>query len=279
MAHVFGFCNVAVMPVRSEPTHRGEQVTQLLYGEKAIILDNNNKGWVRICCAHDKYEGWCRQSQLTDITPKEFNKPTRHMSSSHNGRILFEDSGMAIPLGSELMGLKHGNLRAANTYGYFKGKKLVAAKLIATETLLKEAILNYLHAPYLWGGRSASGLDCSGLTQMAFKLCNCPIPRDASQQVLKGEPVEFLETGKCGDLAFFGDKDDRIDHVGMLLDNQTIIHCTEVAGRVVIDRIDLEGIISVSMKRRTHKLRYVKRILGADATDEKPKPVQHKLLL
>jgi hypothetical protein len=269
MTPVFGFCNVAIMPVRSEPTHRAEQTTQLLYGEKAIILETNTKGWARILCVHDNYEGWCRQPQLTNITPKEFNKATKYLSATHNGKLLFEDSDMAIPLGSEMFGLKAGHLRAANAWGYFKGKKLEFAKVEPTGELLKQAVLHYLHAPYLWGGRSVAGLDCSGLTQMAYKLCNYPIPRDASQQALKGTAVEFLEMAKCGDLAFFADKDERINHVGMLLDNKTIIHCTEVVGRVVIDKIDLSGIISVSLKRRTHTLRYVKRMVGDAAPTEK----------
>ena len=269
MTPVFGFCNVAIMPVRSEPSHRAEQTTQLLYGEKAIILETNVKGWARIMCVHDSYEGWCRQAQLTNITPKEFNKPTKYLSASHNGKLLFEDNEMAIPLGSELTGLKAGHLRAANSYGFFKGKKLTIAEVTATEDLLKTAILNYMHSPYLWGGRSLSGLDCSGLTQMAYKLCNFPIPRDASQQALKGAQVEFLEMARCGDLAFFADKDERINHVGMLLDNKTIIHCTEIVGRVVIDKIDLSGIISVSLKKRTHTLRYVKRMINPETTQEK----------
>ncbi len=270
MTPVFGFCNVAMMPVRSEPTHRAEQTTQLLYGEKAIILETNVKGWARILCAHDNYEGWCRQPQLTNITPKEFNKATKYISSTHNGKLFFEETDMYLPLGSELTGMKTGHVRAANAWGFFKGKKVAIAEVVATEELLRTAIMNYIHAPYLWGGRSINGLDCSGLTQMAYKLCNHAIPRDASQQALKGANVEFLEMARCGDLAFFADKDERINHVGMLLDNKTIIHCTEVVGRVVIDKIDLGGIISVSLKKRTHTLRYVKRMINLETAQEKP---------
>ncbi len=279
MTPVFGFCNVGMMPVRSEPTHRAEQTTQLLYGEKAIILETNAKGWARILCAHDNYEGWCRQPQLTNITPKEFNKATKYISSTHNGKLLFEDTDMLLPLGSELTGLKTGHVRAANAWGFFKGKKVAIADVAATEDLLRTAVMQYIHAPYLWGGRSVNGLDCSGLTQMAYKLCNHIIPRDASQQALKGANVEFLEMARCGDLAFFADKDDRINHVGMLLDNKTIIHSTEVVGRVVMDKIDLGGIISVSLKKRTHTLRYVKRMINLETAQEKPAGAVTQLLL
>jgi cell wall-associated NlpC family hydrolase len=144
--------------------------------------------------------------------------------------------------------------------GKFKGKKYAIKKMELNADTLKAAALKYMHAPYLWGGRSIAGIDCSGLTQMAFKLCNSAIPRDASQQAQEGKLVDFLQHAQCGDLAFFDEKD-RITHVGLLLDNQTIIHATGTSGRVVIDRIDQGGIISISLKKRTHHLRMVRRYL------------------
>jgi cell wall-associated NlpC family hydrolase len=116
-----------------------------------------------------------------------------------------------------------------------------------------------MNAPYQWGGRSIAGVYCSGLTQMAFKLCNRKLPRDASQQALEGETVDFLQHGQCGDLAFFDNPDGKINHVGILLDNQSIIHATDAAGRVVIDKIDPGGIISTMFRKRTHNLRMVRR--------------------
>ena len=98
---------------------------------------------------------------------------------------------------------------------------------------------------------------------MAYRLCNLRIPRDASQQANEGQLVDFLQNAQCGDLAFFDEKEGRINHVGILLDNQNIIHATETSGRVVIDRIDQGGIISIALKRRTHNLRLVKRMITA----------------
>ncbi len=114
---------------------------------------------------------------------------------------------------------------------------------------MRIAAMKYLYAPYQWGGRSIAGIDCSGLTQMAFRLCNHPIARDASVQATEGELVDFLQHAQCGDLAFFDDKEGKIVHVGILLDSQTIIHATDTAGHVVIDRIDPGGIISISHEK------------------------------
>lgn len=92
-------------------------------------------------------------------------------------------------------------------------------------------------------------------------MAGVPIVRDASQQALTGHTIDFLPEARAADLAFFDNAEGRITHVGILLDFQTIIHATDTSGRVVIDKIDNGGIISISLKRRTHNLRLVKRIL------------------
>jgi len=257
----YAFCNVPVMPLRSESNHQSEQCSQLLFGEKVEIIEVNNKDWAHVQVAWDGYKGWCKQSQLALIPKKEYRKEVKYLAAGHTDKLVMPEGEMWLPLGSELTWLKGGKVKPVNEVGKFKGKKLKLKKAVADCEALKNAAIQYLHAPYQWGGRSIAGIDCSGLTQMAFKLCNITIPRDASQQVQEGLLVDFLQHAQCGDLAFFDNREGKIVHVGILLDNQTIIHATDTSGRVVIDRIDQGGIISVSLRKRTHNLRMVKRII------------------
>ncbi|MFI5384259.1 MAG: NlpC/P60 family protein, partial [Methanosarcina thermophila] len=236
-----------------------EQVNQLLFGERAEVLEIDDHDWARIRSEWDMYEGWCKASQLTFIPRKEYHRGAKSVSGRHNDKLQFADSDMWLPIGSDLLGMKNNKIALANKAGTFKGKKLTSKKMILDEASIKEAALQYLHAPYLWGGRSIAGIDCSGLTQMAYKLCGRALPRDSSQQANEGEMVHFLQHAHCGDLAFFDNKEGKITHVGLLLDNQTILHASETSGQALIDRIDQGGIISILQKKRTHNLRFVKR--------------------
>jgi gamma-D-glutamyl-L-lysine dipeptidyl-peptidase len=258
----YGYCNVSIMPVKTEPSHRAEQCNQLLYGEKVEIIEVNKNDWVHIQSAWDGYKGWCKFSQLAKIIKREFRKDVKYLAGSQADKLVLPTGVIWLPLGCELAGLKGGKITPYNEAGKYKGKKLALKDLVLNAENFTTAAKNYLHAPYQWGGRSTAGIDCSGLVQMALKLCNYPFPRDADQQAHQGELVDFLQNAQCGDLAFFDNKDGKIVHVGLLLDNQTILHATDAAGRVVIDRIDQAGIISTSLRIRTHNLRFVKRILN-----------------
>ena len=255
----FAYCNTTVAPMRSEPGHRAEQVNELLFGDRVEILEMNDKDWAKIRCEWDGYEGWCKASQLAIITRKAYQKQNKALTARHTDKLVFEKSEMLLPLGADLFPLKGGKVTIGIEQGKYKGKKLDVSTLNPEAEAIKEAAMQYLNAPYVWGGRTIHGVDCSGLTQMAYKLCGKAIPRDAAKQAEVGETVDFLQHTHCGDLAFFDNPEGKIVHVGIILDEHTIIHATDTAGRVVIDRIDQGGIISISQRKRTHNLRLVKR--------------------
>ena len=256
-AHVI----VPVMPVRPEPSHRAEQSTQLLFGEKVDILEVNAKDWARIISSYDEYPGWCKLSQIKIVSRKENRKQTKHIITNDASKLITATGEMWLPAGSELTGIKGTKVPLQNETGSFKGKKAVIADLKATPDALKMAAMQFLYAPYQWGGRSRAGIDCSGFTQLVYKLNNHKLPRDAYQQANFGTIVDFLQASQTGDLAFFDDKDGKIIHVGMILDQNNIIHASDASGCVAIDKIDQGGIVSVVHKKRTHKLRLVKRMI------------------
>ena len=172
-----------------------------------------------------------------------------------------------ILLGSSLPGFHRGDLRLMSDQYYFDGAVTESSpfdsitsqqdRLKAKQGIISDATM-YLNAPYMWGGRSLFGIDCSGLVQVVYKLKKIKLLRDASQQATQGEPVSFISETEPGDLAFFDDEGGNIIHVGLMADKTRIIHAS---GKVRIDTIDHEGIYNMDEKRYTHKLRLIKRII------------------
>lgn len=255
----YAVCNVSVAPLKAEPTHRSEQVSQLLFGERAEIIEIEKNGWAKIICEWDEYIGWVRESQLTQMPYKEYKKPLHHINLTNKDCIETPDGKFFLSPGSSLFQLRKKIFLWNKNY-HFKGekKKLKLAK--KSGDTVKKLALQFIGSPYQWGGRNLMGIDCSGLTQVVYKMMNIGIPRDACQQAEMGHTVSFLQEARCGDLAFFDNAEGKITHVGILLDNDTIIHVAESGGQVVIDKIDNGGIISKNLKKRTHTLRIIKRI-------------------
>ncbi len=260
MTPQFAVCTVYAAPLRASATHRAEQVSQLLFGEAVRILEEGEKGWWLVRCLWDGYEGWCTAGQFTRISTEMARAGAPFLVTSAKSMLVFEEGHeMALPLGAALW-----TGRTDISAGIFRGRKERVSALAAGGRCPVTEALRYREAPYVWGGRTPAGIDCSGLVQMAFKLCGTALPRDASQQAEGGETVDFLQHARRGDVAFFDNEEGRIIHVGLLLDGAHILHATDTSGRTVIDRIDGEGIVSVHLRRRTHRLRLIRRF-GKDS--------------
>lgn len=253
---MFGICNLAIVPIRFEPSDRSEQVSQLLFGEFFKILEETPK-WSKIETAFDQYQGWIDNKQFQKISENQFIELSETPEVLSSDLIEYitnpENELIAIPLGSSLSFLSHENINLKNFY--FEGLKTCGRK--SKSDLVKTAYM-YLNAPYLWGGKTPFGIDCSGFTQMVYRLNGYSILRDASQQATQGDALSFIEESEPGDLAFFDNEEGNIIHVGIMMENNYIIHAS---GKVRIDRLDHLGIYNAETNRHTHKLRVIKKII------------------
>jgi len=244
----YGICNLAVIPLRAEPNERSEQVSQLLFGE-AFEITEWATNWVKIITESDSYVGWIGRLQfvmLGHIGYKSFKHvtpPVTYRAVTQAWKIT-DNSVVYLPAGSSLTFLEGTSCKIGADSFEIIGE-------IGEREDLATTAKSFLNAPYLWGGRTHFGIDCSGFTQVVFKLRGVKIKRDASMQVKEGIKVDNLNQAKLGDLAFFDNDEGRVTHVGILLNNEHIIHAS---GKVKIDIIDEKGIYSEEQKRYTHKL-------------------------
>jgi hypothetical protein len=253
---MFGLCNLALIPLRLEPSDRSELVSQVLFGEHFEVLEQN-KSWSRIKLAFDNYEGWVDSKQFQVISENEYEQLSNDVTVLNADLVEYISNEnsilLPIPLGASLSFLHHASI---NTLHFdFEGMKVTGIK--SKSELIKTAFM-YLNAPYLWGGKSPFGIDCSGFTQMVYKLNGYHLLRDASQQASQGEPLSFIEESEPGDLAFFDNEEGNIVHVGIIMNDNYIIHAS---GKVRIDRLDHLGIYNAEINKHTHKLRVIKKII------------------
>jgi hypothetical protein len=247
-------CIVPVSPVRKESAHRSEMTSQLLFGEVAEVLEIT-KDFTRLRCLHDDYEGWCQSAQLVTITGP-IASWDKQLSAEWMSTIELNGYPMHLSLGSSLSMLHKGNAQLGKYAITYQGKTCDPSTNIFEPAAIGKLAMQYLNTPYLWGGRSVFGIDCSGFVQQLFRFFDKPLPRDAYQQATAGEVVGFLQEVQCGDLAFFDNAEGRIIHVGLLFNPDTIIHSS---GKVRIDKIDNMGIVNSDTGERTHTLRIIKR--------------------
>ncbi|MGM0932993.1 MAG: NlpC/P60 family protein [Bacteroidota bacterium] len=247
----YGVCHLSIVPLRSSASDESEMVSQILYGEYFKILEERTQ-WSRIRVAFDNYEAWISNKQFLKIQEEHFLKlkKAKPEYSADLVNYITDENGqlMPIPLGSVLNSLaffKHV------FEGHSETDEKPKAHLIDTSLL-------YLNSPYTWGGKSPLGIDSSGFTQMVYRLNGYKLFRDAAEQAGQGEALSFIEESEVGDLAFFDDKEGFINHVGIIMTDNYIIHAD---GKVRIDRLDHSGIFNTELRRHTHQLRVIKKII------------------
>lgn len=260
MGQLYAICRVAVAPLRAAASDKAEITTQLLFGDHVEVMEKAEP-WYRIKNHYDDYEGWMDFKQLAEITEEQYHNYANCASlvplKVSNAVIDSKGCPYYLPASASLPAYEDGYCTIGNEKFEvpFEPHQVLAA--YGSADLVKFALF-FLNAPYLWGGRTLFGIDCSGFSQAVYKLAGIVIKRDAAQQADQGRVVNFLPEVQAGDLAFFDNADGRIIHVGIMLNKNQIIHAS---GRVRIDAIDDQGIYNSELGRYSHKLRIIKRFL------------------
>ncbi len=261
MQHIIAL--TPIIPLRSGPSEKDEMVSQMMFGEYAVILDKQ-QNWSFVEITGDGYQGWLNNS-MAHLVPGDLIINSDRPDFNILGNLFLPitnkstNSSLYIPAGS----LLHHYKPASNSFfaggchfickekPFFYNKKNIRDNII-------QAALSFLNIPYLWGGKNPFGMDCSGFVQILFSLFGIRLPRNSRQQVKEGRTINFITESRAGDLAFFDNQDGEIIHTGIITNDMQIIHAS---GQVRIDRIDHQGIYNNSLKKYTHKLRIVKSII------------------
>lgn len=247
----YGICHQSIVPVRAISDHTSEMISQLLYGEHFKILEQR-KYWSKIRVAFDKQEGWICTDQIMTIDQITYDGLESLQTHNHTADLV----SIIEKGGSVLVPIVLGSSVPFKVFPKDKFDGNLATSKKDRRKLIDTALL-YLNAPYLWGGKTPFGIDCSGLTQMVYKINGYRLLRNASQQATQGTALSFIEESEPGDLAFFDNSEGIIHHVGIIMENNYIIHAH---GKVRIDRLDHTGIFNTDTGRYTHNLRVIKKI-------------------
>jgi len=247
--------------MRTSPSDRSEMVTQLLFGE-LVGIEGVKNGWTAIRNVYDNYEGWVDSKQVQLIDEQEFDRLNKSDSCYVNDLVeVVQDletyQTIPVVIGSVIRNLDNDVFTMAGRSYEYTGQHVCTTAQGSLAEVLEHAMM-FLNSPYLWGGKTPFGIDCSGFVQVVYMLSGVYLLRDAAEQAGMGEHISFLDEARAGDLLFFDNNEGEIVHVGIYLGDQEIIHAS---GKVRIDRIDHQGIHNRDLGRYTHELRLIRRIL------------------
>ncbi len=251
-----------LVPVRNEASERSEMVTQLVFGDLLTIVETEGE-WVHVENSFDNYRGWVTSKMLTSLSKEEYIELTsRKPSLVRLPMIDIKEKKQNMPLrvsiGATLPGYDSANqqMRVAGRVFSIRSMSVHNADKTLVKDILRTASY-FINTPYLWGGKSIMGVDCSGFVQIVYRLHNIDLPRDASQQINCGEVIDKFDELRPGDLAFFHNKEGRVVHVGIVYTPKHIIHSS---GDVHIDKLTAEGIWSERLNKYTHQNVVLRRI-------------------
>ncbi len=253
----------SVIPVRTEAREEAEQNTQMLFGELAEVIDEEPR-WKRIRLESDGQEGWVDAKMITPMTDKEYAAYKKALKTAATvafpmAYAMSENNGQTIPLtaGTRLTNYKDGRFEVLGVGFRIDPSMVITAPLELNQENLLKAVRFFINVPYLWGGKNALGMDCSGFTQTVMSLFGKALLRNASEQVTQGKPIKDLSKAKAGDLVFFDHEDGKISHVGIVIDPERVIHCS---GRVKVEKLDSQGIFNAETGEYSHHLTQIRRL-------------------
>jgi hypothetical protein len=247
-------CLVPAAPLRKSASHKVEMVNQLLFGEMVVVL-REKRNWWKVQTIPGSYEGWIRNNAIVPVEDSSIGAGDEFITGDLFNIVLVNGIKMNISAGCTLPGLNKEEGKIGATQYVYRGHAIKRNAINPNEEIVLKLAKQWLNAPYLWGGRTPLGVDCSGFVQVVFKMMGLDLLRDAKQQVTQGMKVKKLSDAKTGDLAFF-EKKGKITHVGILMNSTQIIHAS---GKVRIDAIDEKGIINQELGKRTHSLAAITR--------------------
>ncbi len=253
----------SVIPVRTEAREGAEQNTQMLFGELCEIIEEQPR-WKRIRLESDGQEGWVDAKMITPMTDKEYAAHKKALKTAATvafpmAYAMSENNGQTIPLtaGTRLTNYKDGRFEVLGVGFRIDPSMVITAPLELNQENLLKAVRFFINVPYLWGGKNALGMDCSGFTQTVMSLFGKALLRNASEQVTQGKPIKDLSKAKAGDLVFFDHEDGKISHVGIVIDPERVIHCS---GRVKVEKLDSQGVFNAETGEYSHHLVSIRRV-------------------